>query len=313
MMWKPISNYVLKKGDIVTFKNSVTDTLVSTNSGFIKRIIATPGDTLELRDGQVLVNGSVSLEPYTALPNSTFGDDFLADCKLIKIPENQYFVMGDNRKTSDDSRRKLGLINKNDIEEVLPVFLQKFNYQPRNESAKISVNQEEFLKIINTQRQSPLKFNPLAKNNIATAELSVNGHYDAIELGEAAIEWWSKYFLDPVYTEINISETDKIINGCPTRTIKINLGGYLPPNWDKNVINSWQKALDRLKEIRPGWNNTPVATIIDTRIKYLEQIVAKMNSNQWLGPELELYIQSTDKKLYDKQTELSNKINFDHE
>lgn len=275
-MWKPIWKYDIKRGDIVSFKNDITDALASTTSGFIKRIIATPGDTLELRDGQVWVNGVVSAEPYTALSMSTFGDEFLPDCKVLKIPENKYFVMGDNRKTSDDSRRKLGLVDKGDITEILPSFLQKYSYEVRNESLKISINKEEFLKNINVHRKSPLKLNVLAKNNIATAELTVGGHYDATELSEAAIEWWSKYFLDPVYTEINISEVDKIINGCPTRTNVINLGGYVPPNWDKAVVDSWQKALDNLKQFLPS----------DPRIPDIEEIVTLMKANKWLPKRL---------------------------
>lgn len=309
LMWKPIWKYDIKRGDIVSFKNEITDTLASSTSGFIKRIIAIPGDTLELRGGQVWLNGVVVSEPYTALSMSTFGDEFLPDCKLLKIPENKYFVMGDNRKTSDDSRRKLGLIDKKDITEVLPTYLQKFSYKPRNESLKIFVNKEDFLKNINIHRKSPLKLNALAKNNVATAELTVRGHYDATELSEAAIEWWSKYFLNPVYQEINISEIDQIVNGCPTRTNIINLGGYVPPNWDKNIVDSWQKALDQLKKVRLSWEGTAVTSIIDTRIKNIEQVVAKMKANQWLTKELEIYIQSTDKKLYDEQIKLSDKIN----
>jgi signal peptidase I len=303
LMWRPIIKYDFKRGDIVTF------TPASTTSGFIKRVIAIPGDTLELRDGQVWINGVVGSEPYTALSRSTFGDDFLPDCKMITIPENKYFVMGDNRKTSDDSRRKLGLVDKNDITEVLPSFLQKFSYLPRDESEKISINKNNFLKKINAQRKLPLKLRESAKNNIATVKLTVSGHYDADELSEAAIEWWKDYFLDPKYQEISIAEIDQEVNKCPSRTNVIYLGGYVPPNWNKSTVDSWQSALGRLREIRPSWKGTPVAPIIDTRIRNIEQVVAKMKANLWLPANLEVYVESTDKKLYDEQITLSSKLN----
>lgn len=276
LMWKPIAKYTPQRGDIVSFKNEITDSLVSTKSGFIKRVIAIPGDTLELRDGQVWLNGTIISESYTALSRSTFGDNFLSDCKVIKIPENKFFVMGDNRKISDDSRRKLGLIDKNDITEILPVFLQKYTYKTRDESVKISIDKEQFLKNINANRKSPLKLSPYAKDNIATVELTIRGHYDAIELGDAAIEWWSKYFFDPKYQQVSILEIDQNINGCPTRTNVIYLGGYVPPNWDKAVIDSWQKALDSLKQFQPN----------DPRVQDIEEIVTLMKANKWLPKRL---------------------------
>jgi signal peptidase I len=70
-------------------------------TNFIKRVVATPGDTLKIEDGRAIVNGE-------HIP-----DDFILPCrdgqgcnlpKQITIPPDHYFMMGDNRGSSDDSR-----------------------------------------------------------------------------------------------------------------------------------------------------------------------------------------------------------------
>ncbi len=72
--------------------------LSSPASEFIKRIIAVPGDTLEIRDNEVLVNGARLEEPYRH-PTTR-----MRDLPERVIPEGTVWVMGDNRNNSSDSR-----------------------------------------------------------------------------------------------------------------------------------------------------------------------------------------------------------------
>lgn len=120
---------ILGYGDMVAFKNSQTASILAQegkdqSAGFIKRIIGLPGDTLELRDGFVYKNGTLLAEPYILSPKSTYGGSTFKDCFKIVVPNGQYFVLGDNRKVSSDSRYELGFVGESDIEFVLPYAKQ---------------------------------------------------------------------------------------------------------------------------------------------------------------------------------------------
>ena len=77
------------RGDIIVFKHPGED--------LIKRVIGLPGDTIEIRGGRVYINGSVLNEPYIKEP-------ILSTLSAQKIEAGRYFVMGDNRNNSSDSR-----------------------------------------------------------------------------------------------------------------------------------------------------------------------------------------------------------------
>jgi signal peptidase I len=68
---------------------------------FIKRVVAGPGDKISIVNGRVVLNGKLQKEPFIAPCGGGEGCDFR---KPITIPADHYFMMGDNRGSSDDSR-----------------------------------------------------------------------------------------------------------------------------------------------------------------------------------------------------------------
>jgi len=90
------------------------------NSKLIKRIIGLPGEHIEYKDNKLYVNGKYVKERFK---RNTETSDFEID---KKIPEGYYFVMGDNRDNSTDSRM-IGFISKNDLEGVSDIALFPFD------------------------------------------------------------------------------------------------------------------------------------------------------------------------------------------
>lgn len=98
-----------KRGDIIVLKNPRDE-----SQDFIKRIIALPGDTIKIEDNAVFLNGQKLTENYLAAEIETHSGAFLTEGTDIKAGPNQYFVMGDNRNHSSDSR-EWGSITKEGI------------------------------------------------------------------------------------------------------------------------------------------------------------------------------------------------------
>ena len=98
-----------KRGDIVVIK-SPADPAVH----FIKRVIGLPGETITVSNGSVLINGQPLDERYANSRTDTSTGHFLIEGQSFKIPDDNYFVLGDNRDHSSDSRA-FGPITKDKI------------------------------------------------------------------------------------------------------------------------------------------------------------------------------------------------------
>lgn len=82
-----------ERGDIIVFKYPLDP-----SRDYIKRVIGLPGETLEIKESTVYIDGQAITENY--LPSDTKFMDF----GPVSIPEDSYFMMGDNRNNSQDSR-----------------------------------------------------------------------------------------------------------------------------------------------------------------------------------------------------------------
>jgi signal peptidase I len=105
------------RGDIVVFqapnaalmKCPPAPDSAQPNNDFVKRVIGVPGDTVQIDDGgAVIVDGIPIKEPYIRYPAN------FSDPKAIQLGQNEYFVLGDNRSDSCDSR-EWGPVQRNEI------------------------------------------------------------------------------------------------------------------------------------------------------------------------------------------------------
>ena len=154
----PFPSSVIQRGDVVVFYYPLDPTI-----HLVKRVIGLPGDRVRMRSGRVFINGQPLVEPYAVYTNSredSFRDNFphlqstvpdvdsrwwmrmhrLVDHGELRIPEGQYFVLGDNRNDSEDSRY-WGLVPRASI--VGEPFLVYFSLRDRGEDAVFARDGEQ--------------------------------------------------------------------------------------------------------------------------------------------------------------------------
>ncbi len=91
------------RGEVIVFNQNVISD--SEKDGvetvaFVKRVIGVPGDTIEFQNGILIRNGKAVKEPYL----SDISSEGLSEVPLVQVPEGQFYVAGDNRPYSNDSR-----------------------------------------------------------------------------------------------------------------------------------------------------------------------------------------------------------------
>ena len=113
----------INRGDVVVFRPPLN--VDQRGVDYVKRVIGLPGDKIEISDGKVFINERELNEPYEKEePNYTYGP--------VIVPNETYFVMGDNRNNSNDSHN-WGVLAKKNI--VGKVFIR---YWPLNHFGKLA-------------------------------------------------------------------------------------------------------------------------------------------------------------------------------
>lgn len=110
-----------KRGDVIVFKTELIDDKSNKKKRLVKRVIALPNEHIVIKNSDVYINGELLNENYLKSVYTS------GDIDMV-VPENNVFVMGDNRPDSWDSRSiEIGTVSLNDIIGKVSIRLYPFN------------------------------------------------------------------------------------------------------------------------------------------------------------------------------------------
>ncbi len=208
----------LKHGDLVFIRDSKEGNVHGTN-GVVKRVIGIPGDSIEIQNGFVRRNGIQLIEPYTLEPRSTFGGPNFPECTAVSIPPQHVFVLGDNRKKSDDSRHRFGMVAFESIVRFTPwkkqIGVLDSNWRKNAEQDSTLVGEstfsdQEFIRQLNSaraqQKLPPLLVNTSLKNfSQSRAELWSSSTIPATDAATLFSQASRNGYRNPLLAELPIS------------------------------------------------------------------------------------------------------------
>lgn len=138
----------IHRGSVVVFDANGVDPQVSVKTEYVKRVIGLPGDTVEAKNGNLYVNGKKVDQSYISKSERSSGtgtwtlhsisqeNSWVLHNGAYKVPKGEYFVLGDHRSISNDSRY-WGFVPKSKIVGVV-----KVGFWNRTQPAKNNINQQ---------------------------------------------------------------------------------------------------------------------------------------------------------------------------
>lgn len=138
----------IHRGSVVVFDANGVDPQVSQKTYYVKRVIGLPGDTVEAKNGKLYVNGKLVRQSYInkyqrkegtgdwTLKSISVQNSWLKNSGATKVPAGEYFVLGDHRSVSNDSRY-YGFVPKSKLLGVVHV-----GFWSGNQTKKSNVNNE---------------------------------------------------------------------------------------------------------------------------------------------------------------------------